>query len=244
MSTLPRILQMIEWEKAAEEYLKYLRIHRPEHFMEATGQGTQRAITLASLDVVHGRRSEVQVFNELLVQYLDPATGQRQQVVPDKMVILHDQPIRASGSYNVPFQPVSPFWVLEYVSKDSERKDYDESFAKYERGLKVPYYLTFYPDEQELSLYRFGRKDQRYASVKPNRQGWFAIPKLEIEVAIHEEWARFWYQGELLPLPRELWKENQATRQQLDATRQELHAAEEEIARLKAEIERRRNGGH
>ena len=44
--------------------------------------------------------------------------------------------------------------MLEYVSKSSRRKDYDDNFDKYERDLKVPYYLTFYPDDQELTLYR------------------------------------------------------------------------------------------
>ena len=43
--------------------------------MEATAQGTQREITLASLALVKARRPQVHVFNELLVQY--PVRGRR-----------------------------------------------------------------------------------------------------------------------------------------------------------------------
>src|SRR5436309_1011896 len=103
---LPRALLRIRYEEAAEEYLRSLPL---EHFMESTTQATQRKITLESLDLVHARRPEVQVFNELLVQY--PAEGQPRlrQVVPDNMVVLWDRPIEAGGSYDVPFQPVGPF---------------------------------------------------------------------------------------------------------------------------------------
>src|SRR6185437_13710939 len=140
----PRPLLRIEYEEAAEAYLRSLP---PEHFMEATAQGKQREITLASLALVKARRPDVQIFNELLVQY--PRRGQRKlgQVVPDNMVVVCDEPIRASGSYDLPLQPVGPFWMLEYVSKHNKRKDYEDNFQKYERELKVPYYLLFYPDD-------------------------------------------------------------------------------------------------
>src|SRR5215831_9320361 len=131
---LPRALQAIAYEREAQEYLRNLP---PEHFMEATVQATQRTITLESLDLLRARRPEVRVFNELLVQY--PLKGRRKpgQVVPDNMVVLTTAPLRATTSYNVPLEPAPPFWVLEYVSKESERKDYEESFRKYERDLKI-----------------------------------------------------------------------------------------------------------
>ena len=47
------------------------------------------------------------------------------------MVVLSDKPIKAKGSFNVPLLELKPFWVLEYVSRESKRKDYDESFQKY-----------------------------------------------------------------------------------------------------------------
>ncbi|HXG09190.1 MAG TPA: hypothetical protein VNK04_05315, partial [Gemmataceae bacterium] len=111
---LPRALQDLAYEEAAQEYLRRLPL---EHFMEATAQATQRKITLESLDLVAARRPEVHVFNELLVQY--PVRGKRKlgQVVPDNMVVLTTERIRAGTSYNVPLEPAPPFWVLEYVSK-------------------------------------------------------------------------------------------------------------------------------
>jgi Uma2 family endonuclease len=156
-------------------------------------------------------------------------------VVPDNMVVVHDEPIKAEGSYDVPLQPVGPFWVLEYVSKGSERKDYEDNMEKYERHLKVPYYLTFYPDNQEMTLYRHnGRK---YVTVKPNGHGRHAIPPLEMEVALLDGWVRFWFRGELLALPADLLRQLDQTRRDLQETRGRLQVAEEEAARLRAELE-------
>ena len=80
-----------------------------------------------------------------------------------------------------PLDPARPFWVLEYVSKSSKRKDYDKNMVKYERRFKVPYYLLFQPEAQELTLYK--HNGQKYVSVKPNEHGRYAIPELELEVA-------------------------------------------------------------
>ena len=65
-SGLPKPILAVNYEEAAQAYLRSLP---PEHFMEALGQSTQREITLASLALVRARRKDVQVFNELLVQY-------------------------------------------------------------------------------------------------------------------------------------------------------------------------------
>jgi Uma2 family endonuclease len=215
--------------------------------MEATAQATQRKITLESLDLVHARRPDVQVFNELLVQY---PTGRQQvirQVVPDNMVVVSDEPVKARGSFDLPFQPEGPYWVLECVSKHNKRKDYEESFDKYERALKVPFYLVFYPDDQELTLYR--HNGRRYVTVRPNEEERYALPELEIEVALVEGWVRFWFRGELLPLPAELQRELDEARRQLAAARRQagrqkrradqfqLRAEEERRARLTAEEE-------
>jgi hypothetical protein len=236
---VPRSHIEMRYYKAAQEYLRSLPL---EHFMEATPQATQRKITLASLELVHALWVAFQVFNELLVQY--PLRGKKKpgQVVPDNMVVVHDEPIEAVGSYDVPLQPVGPFWVLEYVSKSSERKDYDDNMEKYERHLKVPYYLVFYPDNQELTLYRHNKR--RYVTVKPNRQDRYAIPELEMEVALLDGWVRFWFRGELLPLPADLLREREEARQQRDEARRRQEeerqgrlAAEAEVARLQAELE-------
>jgi Uma2 family endonuclease len=238
---LPRVLQMIAYEREAEEYLKSLP---PEHFMEATSQATQRKITLESLDLVHARRPDVQSFNELLIQYLLRDGKTVGKVVPDNMVVVHDRPIRASGSYNVPLQPVGPFWVLEYISKSNPRKDYEESYQKYERDLRVPYYLTFYPDESELTLYRHNKR--RYVTVKPNEQGRYAIPELELEMGLLDGWVRFWFRGELLPLPAELQRNLDEARRQLteqtqraDDLQRQLESVKRQLAEAKARLRER-----
>ncbi|HTU88927.1 MAG TPA: Uma2 family endonuclease [Gemmataceae bacterium] len=225
---LPRVLVEMSYEKAAREYLRRLPL---EHFMEATPQATQRKITLESLDLVHAQRPDVQVFNELLVQYPLPRRKRPGQVVPDNMVVVHPEPIKAEGSYNLPLQPVGPFWVLEYVSKSSERKDYTDNMIKYENDLKVPYYLMFMPESQDMTLYH--HNGAKYLSVQPNAQGRCEIPRLELEVGLHGGWMRYWFRGELLPLPAELQEE-------LRSERQARLAAEEEVARLRAELERLR----
>jgi hypothetical protein len=242
---LPRALLDIAYEKAAQAYLRNLP---PEHFMEATAQATQRKVALFSLDLLHARRPEVQVFNELLVQYPRSRGRKVGQVVPDNMVVLCEQPIQAESSYNVPLQPARPFWMLEYVSKHNPRKDYEDSFRKYERDLKTPYYLIFYPDIQELTLYRHtGRK---YVSVKPNEHDRYPLAELELEVGLLEGWVRFWYRGQLLPLPADLQRDLDEARRQAAAekrradklqrrlaTEQEARlAAERELAQLRARL--------
>ena len=197
--------------------------------MEATAQATQRKITLESLDLVHARRPDIQVFNELLVQYRQGRGQKIRQVVPDNMVVVHDQPIKADGSFDVPLQPVGPFWVMEYVSKHNKRKDYEESLQKYERALKVPYYLIFYPDNQELTLFHL--RGQKYVSVTANVAGRHPIEPLEIEVALQDGWVRYWYQGKLLPLPADLQEQLDEARQRLVLLQAQLDAAEAQARR-------------
>src|SRR5262249_32246481 len=153
--------------------------------------------------------------NELLVQY--PLRGQRKpgQVVPDNMVVITEEPISAESSYNVPLEPAGPFWVMEYVSKTNPRKDYEESFLKYEKHLKVPYYLGYYPETQDLTLYRHNKR--KYVSVKPNGHGRYAIPELEMEVGLLDGWVRYWHRGNLLPLPADLQRALNAARHQIEA---------------------------
>jgi hypothetical protein len=215
----------MSYEEAAREYLRRLPL---EHFMEATPQATQRKITLESLDLVHAQRPDVQMFNELLVQYPLPRRKRPGQVVPDNMIVVHPEPIKAEGSYDIPLQPARPFCTLEYVSKSNKRKDYTDSMNKYEHDLKVPYYLLFVPDLQEMTLYH--HNGEKYVSVKPNAHGRCEIPELELEVGLHGGWKRYWFRGELLPLPAELQNE-------LQKERRARLAAEQELARLRAEVE-------
>jgi Uma2 family endonuclease len=224
---LPVALQEIAYEREAQAYLRSLPL---EHFMEATPQGTQRKITLESLDLLDLRRLDVHVFNELLVQYPRRGRSKPGQVVPDNMVVLTTQPIRAESSYNVPLEPARPFWVLEYVSKTNRRKDYEDNFRKYERELKVPYYLVFHPEAGELTLYRHNKR--KYVTVKATTQGRLPIQELDLEVGLLEGWVRFWYQGELLPLPVDLQRDLDATRRELQEARQEAKEARQEAIQL------------
>jgi Uma2 family endonuclease len=234
----PRKLQAVSFAQAAADYARTLSL---EHYMEATSQATQRKITLESLDLIHARRPEVQVFNELLVQYRRRNQGEIVQVVPDNMVVIYPEPVEAEGSFDVPLQdPIKPFWMLEYVSRSNRRKDYESSFKKYERDLKVPYYLLFYPEDQELTLYRHnGRK---YVSVKPNAEGRLAIAELDLEIGIHEGWARYWYQGQLLPLPAELQRDLEQERREKEEYRRRAEQSEQraEQSERRAEKERQR----
>jgi Uma2 family endonuclease len=223
-TNLPRSLQRLEYARSAEAYLRSLP---PEHFMEAPPQATQREICVESLALVKVRRPDVQYFNELLIQYRFGRPPDIRKVVPDNVVMLHDEPLQVVGSYDLPFQPVRPFWTLEYVSKHSQRKDYEESFVKYERELKVPYYLLFYPDEQELTLFRHTTK--RYRTVTANAVGRFPIAELDLEMALRDGWVRFWYRGELLPLPADLQR-------QLDELRLQLRQEREHKERLLAQL--------
>lgn len=249
--SVPRALVEISYAAAAQDYLRSLP---PEHFMEATAQSRQRAITLASLALVHARRPEVQFFNELLVQYRIRGKRRPGQVVPDNMVVVCDQPIVADGSYDVPLQPVGPYWVLEYVSKSNSRKDYEDDFVHYEKALKVPYYLLFYPDTLDLTLYHHGGR--KYKSVPPNGNGRHPIPDLEMEVGLLDDWVRFWFQGKLLPLPGELQQALDEARQQaerlqqqqeqlqqaLDEERQRRQALERQLEQLQAQAPKPKNG--
>lgn len=214
-----------KYYRAAQRYLRALPL---EHFMESTPQAKQREITLESLALVEAQRSDVHVFNELLVQYPLPE-GKLGQVVPDNMVVIYDGKIRAKGSYDLALQSARPFWMLEYVSQGSRRKDYQDNMRRYFRELKVPYYLLFEPEPAVMILYR--RTRGRYVLVEANEHGRCEVPELEIEVALLDGWVRFWYRGKLLPLPGEML--------------QELNAAERRIKELESELAKsraRKNG--
>jgi Uma2 family endonuclease len=236
-SNLPRAILEVNYEEAAQAYLRSLTL---ENIMEATAQATQRKITLESLDVVRVYRPDLHVFNELLVQYPYGPDEEKQQIVPDNMAVISKEPLQVEGHFSVPLQTARPFWVMEYVSKHNKRKDYDRSFKKYERELKVPYYLIFYPDNQELSLYKHtGRK---YVSVKPNEHGRYPIPELEIEVALLDGWVRFWFRGHLVPLPADMERQLTEERRRVEeATRradEETRRAEEALRRADEETRR------
>ena len=205
------------YARIASDYCSSLPL---EHFMESTDQANQRKITLESLDLVTAQWPEFQVFSELLILYplTEADLKKPTRVCPDNMVVVHDEPIKAKGSFNVPLQPAGPTLILEYVSTENKRKDYVDNRRRYANDLQVPYYLLFEPEAQKLTVFRLSGK--KYVAVKPNAAGRLEIPPLKLEVAIHDGWVRFWFEGELLPLPGDLLKENEELKK--------------EIARLKA----------
>lgn len=234
--TPPRASQ-IDWDQAARDYARRLT---PEHLMESVAQSTQRKIFDAALDLVHAERPDVQPFGELLVQWAQRGFTRPRQVVPDNMVVVHPEPIQAESSFILSQQPAKPFWVLEYVSRSNTTKDYEESFEKYEKQLRILYYLIFDPDAQEVTLYRHNGK--KYVAVVPNEHGRLALPEIEMEVGLLNEWLRFWFRGRLLPLPVEMQRELKETKQALDKRTQERDAALAELERLRDEVARLKGG--
>jgi Uma2 family endonuclease len=254
---IDRPLTAQEYEKLAWAYYKTLPM---EHFMESTDQATQRKIALESLDLVNARRPEVQIYSELLVQYR--VGKQLRRVVPDNMVVLNATRVQTKSSYNLELEGVGPLWVLEWVSYRSKGKDYGEAFRKYERDLKVPYCLMYYPEKRDLRMHHHDGK--RYQRLSPNVEGRMAIPELELEIGMLEGWVRCWFRGELLPLPADLQAANEALRKQAnrqrrraavekrraeeekrraDKEKQKRLAAEEELARLKAVLQQASGNG-
>ena len=157
------------------------------------------------------------------------------------MVVVHDGGLKVDTSYDLPFQPAPPYWVLEYVSRRSKRKDYETNFDRYEQELKVPYYLLFYPDDEELSLYRIRRS--KYASVKPNSHERLAIPELDLEMALYEGWVRYWFRGKLLELPADLLQANEVLHRREPDQRRATGRQRRRIGRASAEIARLRGAG-
>jgi len=226
--TLARPWTVADYDEAAQRYCASLP---PEHFMEGIGQSTQRAITLASLALLEGPDLAFQVFNELLVQYF--YRGQIRQVCPDNMARRCYQPLVTGSSYICEKEPVGPFLVVEYVSPNNVRKDYHDSFLKYEQELQVPYYLLFYPEKQDLRLHRL--TPTGYELVVPNAHGRLALPELDLEIALLNGWARFWFRGELLPLPAEMLHQLQEAQERAE---QEKQRAEQEKQRAEQEKQR------
>ena len=244
----PSPIQMtaIYFADAAEEYLNFLRKKHPEHFMESVAQATQRKITVASLDLVAAERPDVHVYSELLIQWRDKENELR-RVVPDNMIVVAEKKPKVSTNFASPIQPARPFFVLEYVSKSNGRKDYQKSYDKYEAELKVPYYLIFYPDAQELSLYKFNKRKGKYLSVHPDDAGHYAIRELDLTVALVDEWARYWWNGKMLPIPtvlqaelHEVREENVTLRRELGDKDRQLTDKDRLIADMQAELERLR----
>lgn len=226
-----------EYDEAARAYQATLTW---ENYMESPEQATQRKITVACLDVVSRRCPEVQVFNELCLQYRLRKGGTIKHIVPDNMIVFHDGKLRLKGAYPLELLP-KPLVVMEYVSRSNSRKDYEGSYDKYEKTLKIPYYLLFNPDIEEMNL--FHRGTRKYLSVKPNSRGRYEIEELGLETALLEGWVRYWHRGELLQLPGDLQIALEELAKQLDQAsrerereQQRAENAERQLTRLREQM--------
>jgi hypothetical protein len=217
-----------DYELAAQQYMGNLQ---PCIFVDDTAKTTQRIITLASFALLKCWLDTLQDFNELLVQYF--VNGRLRRLVPDNCFRLSKKPLLANSTFAADLEEDKLFMVLEYVSAHSLRKDYWGSFRKYERELKVPYCLMFYPERQDLRLHHHTGKG--YERVTANAAGRYPVPELELEVGLLGGWVRYWFRGQLLKLPADL-------QQQIDETTQRLQQAEKraEQERQRAEQERQR----
>lgn len=247
------ILDEIFYNEAAREYCQSLPL---EHFMESGPSAIQRTITLASFDLVSAVRPEVQCLNEMLVQYPVGSIRKLGRVVPDNLIVVSESSVRGERSFNLPFEEGKLLMALEYVSEDNQRKDYVDNMRRYERDLKLPYYLLFEPDKKQVVLFKLSTGKKKYASVRPNRDERFPVPELELEIGLLEDWVRFWFRGELLQLPAQLKKEAEeakklarkearraaAAEEQARAEREAREAAEAEVTKLRDELKRLRGG--
>jgi hypothetical protein len=141
------------------------------------------------------------------------------------------------------------------VSPRSKGKDYGEAFRKYEKDLKVPYCLMYYPAKRDLRLHRHDGK--RYRLLEEDESGRRSLPELELEIGMLAGWVRFWHRGELLPLPADLQAENEALKKRLrkdrrtaaaerkraEQEKEKRLALEEELARLKAAVQKSQGNG-
>ena len=179
-SPTPLPLLRLQYYEAAQEYLRSLP---PEHFMEATPQATQRKITLESLDLVHARRPEVQVFNELLVQYpLAAAARSRARSCPTTWSWSTTSRSEVEGSFDRALAAGrGPSGCWSTSPRAAGARTTTRTCEKYEKELKVPYYLLFVPESEEMILFRHNRR--RYVTVKPDEHG---------RVAIAQNWTWSW----------------------------------------------------
>jgi Uma2 family endonuclease len=215
MSRVPiRVWTLADYDRAAAVYLAQLPL---EHFMEGVAQAKQREIAVSSLALLRPHRPDLHLFNELLIQYFHK--GRLRQLVPDNMAVISEQPCEAVNSFNLEREPAGPFLVMEWVSDSPKgrRKDYKDNRRKFEKELKVPYFVTYDPARQDLRVLR--HNGTSYEPVEPNEQGRYPIPELELEIGLLDGWVRFWFRGELLPLPAELQGEVEALQGQLEEWR-------------------------
>jgi Uma2 family endonuclease len=229
MSTVPEPRQWTreEYERSADEYYRSLPL---EHFMEGRKQAVQREISLAALSAVRDSRPDVHYFNEMLIQQF--VRGQMIRVVPDLTVVRGDLAVQPVSSYE-PELALPVFWALEFVSP-SDQGEYTRKRQLYEQKLKIPYYLIYDPDAAPLEFCLYRHDGTSYEIVPKNERGRYPIPEIDLEIGMLDEWARFWFAGELLDRTEEAVRNLRRAKAQL---RQKDEEAAAVLANLRALVE-------
>ena len=215
----PRLKLIYEYAAAAYWYIQK---HCHDELDPVAAE--QRQHTAWSFAVLRGARLDIQLFTGRLIQYEQPGTDDPGQIAPDHFVVVHPKRIDARERFAIPYQPVGPLVVIDYTPA-ADRKYEPERRETYQERLKALYYLRFDLMDRKLTLFRLA--DGEYVSVRPNPAGRQAVPELEMEAATVDDWVRFWFRGELLPLPADVLAERAARL-----------ALEAEFARMKEELAR------
>ena len=209
-----------------------------EDIMESVPQARQRS-SFYGLVMLHSDFPDLGVYNEILILY--PAAGRIGEVCADNMLVRgdhHDPQTDQRGSFRVALEAGTIFLVAEYVSESNPNKDRPggESFLKYERDLKVAYYLLFDQYDHNQPLRLFHHNGEQYELVPTNSEGRFPIAELFLEAAVIGNMVRYWYRGELLPvyeeIPEIIWDKNGVIADQQDL----LEDKDERIAEQEGQI--------
>lgn len=179
----------------------------------------QRELTGWAFAVLRAERPDVQLFTDRVIQFESPGEKHPGQLGPDHFVAVHPTPLDRRGGYNIPYEPVRPLLVMNYV--DAPGRKFDAVRREMcERDLAVRYYLRFDLTGRDLTLFRLA--DGFYRADRANPAGRLAVPELELEVALLDGWVRFWFRGELLPRPEDILHERRASEAELARLREEL----------------------
>src|SRR5437588_278492 len=115
---------------------------------------------------------------------------------------------------------MNPSTVPPASAPDPDRvRFYEEDARRYAASLWQDDYMesTRQATQREITLCRLA--GGKYAAAHANASGRLAIPELELAAALLAGWTRFWFRGELVPLPAELGAKLAAVERERDAER-------------------------
>jgi Uma2 family endonuclease len=80
------------------------------------------------------------------------------------------------SNYAVELEAAPLFMAMEFVSASNPRKDYEDSFRKYEQELQVPYCAMYRPERLDLRVRR--HDGEQYIRLEPDGSGRVEISEL------------------------------------------------------------------